>query len=322
MAVSDGGGWTDPCLDTERGMSPSDRQVWLANFVLDTLRKEGWQGRVAIQAYNECALAPSIRVDPCVIVVAMIRNGPDQLHYDEVVAGYRGAGATTIYPYEYVCVAPWNEGTPAPSHANHPEMMVTLAERIRAVGVGWAEACQQWCSSGRGYWVLSRLLDGLNPPSLSLARQLQDEYLNLAYGLAASAMGSYHATMDAMTSKPSDAEIAKLFSDLHAAWAVADAPVRRRLLDHFCYARYLQLYRADKQQKTLESFAALLRHVYRIEVTDCVPIMPLMAITWKTEVADLSRSLGYPADEPIRPRRSPWNDAPPTADEALGWGKP
>lgn len=285
VSAADGSaGWDDACEGTgeQAEYSPSDRQVLLANAVVEAVRQDTsdpvFEGkRVAMLAYGDTSPPPTVAVDPDVIVVvakAFIQQG---LSLQEVYDGYRAQGAALLGSYDYQSVFTWDRNVTGISKVSRPSTWSSVVAESLALGSSElpfyvAEASDATTVvDGLGFWILARLFYA--PQENDLAAQVEtllDDFFTRAFGDLAADMRAFYEMVDGEPYAPllSTDLLNKMYTALQAARdTCTDPAVLQRLDELVLYTRYLELYRAftgaDDAAKT-DAFDAMMAHVYRI----------------------------------------------------------
>lgn len=209
VSASDGGGWDLVCNGTceQKTMTPSDRQLYLANQVQLGL---GADQHAMIQAYTDTSLPPTLLVEPDVVIVwatAFVHGGQTP---EQVRDAYIAAGAVLHGPYEYPSEWKWDFDQPhIPRSSRRDDLAISTARCVGAVG--WAcESSAAWAISGRWYWSLAAVMVGDDP------LERWDSWPALAFPSAPMQAAAWYAILDTRVALSPDLvhRLAQAASDL------------------------------------------------------------------------------------------------------------
>jgi hypothetical protein len=262
--------------------------VLLAKAVSEAVRQDTsdpvYQGkRVAMLAYSDTSPAPTVPVDPEVIVVVATAYMPGGLSVQDVYDGYRLQGAKLLGSYDYLSVFPLDHNVTGVSKVSRPSYWPSAVAESLALGspdlrfyVGESSDATT-VVDGLGFWVLARLFYA--PQESDLAGQVQtllDDFFTKAFGDLGADMRSFYEMVDGDPHAPllSTDLLNKMYTALQAArGATGDAAVLQRLAELVLYTRYLELYRAFSgavDAAKTDAFDTMMAHVYRIRETQLV----------------------------------------------------
>ena len=292
-------GWYEPCENGgpvanggtgENAMTPSDRQVTLANIVQQAISNEAlvdarFEGKhVAMLAYGDTSLAPNIAVNPDVFVTvatAFVKGGQTP---DQVAAAYRAMGAQHIGYYGYVGTQLWGSGKPTMAKMSDQTRWVELYNEIMNITssspLPWTtgESSSAWGLYGPGFYIFSRLFTDPTASGGSIEALIdhyQAEFVDMSFGPAAGPMDDF---IDLITAGDGRQKILstdlvhKMYDFLQQARALIDPyidiEIKNRIDDLVIYTRILELqYRAETAQAgtlaELDAYDALAQFVFR-----------------------------------------------------------
>jgi hypothetical protein len=308
VTATDGSlGWKTSCQNGhdkahggtgENSMSPSDRQVTLANIVQAEFRKEAaldplgpFVGKhVSMLAYGDTSVKPTIRLDPEVYVTvttAFIQGGRTTI---DVANDYRAMSSPNqvIGFYSYIGTQLWGHGMPTSSKMTNQTtwpglfnetMQVTADSPIRNIK---GESGMAWGAYGLGFYTFSRLYTPPSKPKSDpnvLIPQIKADFLAKAFGPAAVPAGQW---FDLVTA--GDGRIRILSTDLlHRMYdylsqaralinPAVDVEIKARIDDLILYTRAVELWRLTlvARNDNLDRFNAyntLSQYIFRIKPT-------------------------------------------------------
>jgi hypothetical protein len=299
VSASDGSlGWSEPCENGgpvdqggtgENAMSPSDRQVVLANVVQAALRNapngEFAGQHVAMLAYGDTSPRPTVAVDPDVYVTVATAFLKDGLTPVEVAQNYREQGAQNIGYYGYVGTQLWGHGKPTLSKLAQQQRWDDLFIEYSTIVAGspvpyiTGESSSNFGLYGLGNYVFARLNAAPGATSAEVStriEQLKTEFLDTAFGPASASMRAYYDLINA-----GDGQQKLLTTDLlhrlydhllQARNATTDAAIKSRIDDLVLYTRSQELWRLAELATTgsadqVTKFSNLAQFVYRIRLT-------------------------------------------------------
>lgn len=292
MSAADGSaGWTEDCLDTQAGMTPSDRQAYLAVRVQDALDQDpATQGlSVAILAYGDTSTAP-VQVDGRLLIVAAEAFILDGRTYEDVVAQYQAAGATRVAPYGYLSVYTWDHDEPGASRSSHVGQMEVEAARGRAAGLYTHEGSDAWGPSGLGYYVLAQML------AWGTATQvLREDFLVQAFPTSTDAARDFYDLLEAGHLLTTDL-IHRLYQAVQDGLSTTpDQPEADRWCDLAVFVRRTELWYQHLMSPNQDTYEDLLAFVYRIQTRQMVSWRMLFYDPVRTTYVDgISAKYGYP----------------------------
>ena len=299
VTASDGTlGWSEPCENGgpvggggtgENTMSPSDRQVVLANVVQAALRNapngEFAGKHVAMLAYGDTSPPPTVAVDPDVYVTVATAFLKDGLTPVEVAQNYRDLGALNVGYYGYVGTQLWGHGKPTLAKLAQQQLWDDLFDEYSTIVAGspvpyiTGESSPNFGVYGLGNYVFARLnaAPGATSANVSArASELKTEFLETAFGPAPVSMRAYYDLINA-----GDGQQKLLTTDLlhrlydhlqQARNATTDAAIKSRIDDLVLYTRSQELWRLAELATTgsadqVAKFSTLAQFVYRIRLT-------------------------------------------------------
>lgn len=289
---SDGGDWCecDPC---RRLGSPSDRAVILANEVIANLPPEILAG---MYAYNEhCPPPTRVKVNPRLVVSVATHFVKGGYTPEQLMSGWRSAGASLLGVREYYSVIAWDKDLPGASEASNLDYLKKTIPKFHHDGVRFfnSEAGDNWGPYGLGYYLASRALWDIE--EAKRFPQLTDDFLTRCFGPAKAPMAKFYQLIDG-SKKPmlSDDTVGKMYRYLQEALSLArDAGQRRRIEDLVLYTRYVELYLDYTEAGGAErqaNFEKMLRHSYRI-----APLMMVHAYAQMRDMPDRDKAVKAPA---------------------------
>lgn len=299
VSASDGTiGWGEPCEnggpETEGGtgeneMSPTDRQITLANVVQQALRNapngEFAGKHVAMLAYGDTTPAPATDIDPDVYVTVATAFMKAGLTPVEVAQNYWDRGAQNIGYYGYVGTQLWSHGKPTAGKLARQTVWddlfteyTTIVERS-PVPYLTGESSSNFALYGLGSYVFARLnsAPGATVSTVSARiEEVKNEFLEMAFGPVAPTMRVFYDLINA-----GDEQQKLLTTDLlhrmydllqQARNAASDPLITSRIDDLILYTRSQELWRlAELAPKSsndqLNRFSDLAQFVYRIRPT-------------------------------------------------------
>jgi len=243
MDPSDGGFWPE---SSPLG-SVSNQVVTLANTVAVALREVAPGTKVGIYAYNEHSPAPTIRVDPDVIVsvaTAFIQGGkPFEVQMQEWKKQADSLGVR-----DYLAVWTWDNDLPGKSRGSSPSGVAERMRKFRDLGARYyiTESSYSSGPNGLGHFQASRSL--WDPDGEQTVEEMREEFLSKAFGPSKAAMEEFYQLIDG-ANRPllSDHLIGGMYRALQKAYAETgdgDEAVRNRLDDLAAYTHFVELYRA------------------------------------------------------------------------------
>ena len=239
MDPSDHGGWR---ADSPLG-SPSNQAVTLANEVARGIGEAYPHGKVGIYAYNEHSPAPTVAVDPRVIVsvaTSFIKGG---FTVDQLLDAWQAKGAT-VGIRDYMSVWLWAKDYPGQSRANDLDYLFRTIPHYHAQGARFwrAESTPSWAANGLGLYLVSRLLWDVEAAQDREA--LLADFFGRSFGKAAEPMRRYFdECLLAQARAPlSEDLVGRMYRHLEAALSHTDRlEERQRIGDFVLYTRYLEL---------------------------------------------------------------------------------
>lgn len=266
MDPSDGDNWCEcePCMKMG---SISNRVLTLASDVAEAINGLGFGPKyVGTYAYNRHSAPPTVKAHPNVIVSATTAFIGGGFTFDQVVEGWKAAGAT-IGVYDYLSVVDWDWNLPRGGKGSRPSAVVDTLVKIHGQGARFydAESGDCWGPCGLGYYVASRVLWDLGEAKRLDA--IVEDFLSKAFGDAKEPMREFYRliTEDRQRRPPSDL-LGRMYRQLEAARrATTDAAVHERLRQLLLYTRYAELY--SMHAAGGGSVDAVAKHAYRIRKT-------------------------------------------------------
>lgn len=290
---SDGGDWCQ-CEPCSRLGSPSDRAVLLANEVIAALPPDIYAG---MYAYNEHSPPPTrVKVSPRLIVsvaTSFVKGGytPEQL-----MQGWRAAGAQLLGVREYYSVIAWDKDLPGAAEVANLDYLKSTLPKFNKLGVRFfnSEAGDNWGPYGLGYYLASRAL--WDTKDAQRFPELTDDFLTRAFGPAKAPMAKFYQLIDG-AKKPmlSDDTVGRMYRLLQEALSLAKEPgQRKRIEDLVLYTRYVELYMDYTEAGGAErqaNFEKMMRHSYKIG-----PLMLVHALAQMRDMPDRDAAVKLPAN--------------------------
>jgi hypothetical protein len=295
MSASDGPkGWDEDCKNThEQDMNglykynPSDRQISLANYVQEQLSADPKYAsvRVAIMAYGDTSVAPTIPINPNLVIV--ITNGFffNGATVSSVKAGYQAQGAKNFALYDYYSVFPWDNDQPGISRLTSTTRLMSDMAMVdfnsnSPIKLFTGEGSDSWGPGGLGYYILAKFL---TPPSkantnfTNIANAIKNDFYQKAFGPASAKMQEFYELIDGDPVKPllSTDLIHRMYDLLKQSLELTTNQNEiNRINDLVLYTRYVELFRGYQTAfvgtaKT-DAVDLLMGHVYRIRQTQIV----------------------------------------------------
>jgi hypothetical protein len=336
MGAADGRkGWDTPCRDTEEGMTPSDRQAFLAGVVQDALDADSTCGgaRVGILGYGYCAPRPTRTINRRLIVAiaaAYFRGEqpPDDgdsteptreseaLDYEAVIAGYQAAGAVDLIHYGYLSTPAWVHNRPWASQCSNLARLRQEIDQAATIpgtlSMFVSEIGQHWGPDGGRLWAIAQLLQDRDQRIEDLDGQFKEAAFEASPAGHALLALLYDRTVGRAAPKA-----AALYALLRAVLEEPCSGYRRRALDIAIYARSLELDERHHASRDPDDFEAFVRFLWRARATDMVSFhFSFFDTALKAPLAALRKNY---APSPIGPWKNPWPDEPITESEILGW---
>lgn len=280
LEPSDGGGWdSGTCNDAQTIGSPSNRVVTLANAVATATAAQYPNKYFGVYAYNEHSPAPTIAVNPRVVVsiaTAYINGGAT---IDGLLNGW-SSKASLLGIREYLSVNAWDRDLPGQARGGNLAYLQSTIPDFYAKKSRFysAESSDNWGPNGLGYYLASRMLWHVSDTSQIAA--LKTDFFTRAFGSASAEMSVFYNAIDG-TNTPllSRDLIGRMYRQLQAAFAkTSDNAVRARLEDLTLYTRYVELYYEYSQASggaRQAAFESLMRFSWRIRTTHMIHTLGL-----------------------------------------------
>ena len=261
---SDGGGWCECSICAAYG-AISTRQAKLANEVAAAIPS----GKcVGFYAYNYHAPPPTVSVSANVVVNVATSFLPGGYTVDQLMAGWKGQGAT-IGVREYYAVWEWDHDLPGqPRGGNIPYLADTIPKFYNN-GARFmnAESGTNWGPAMLGNNLQARALWDVGEAGNAAA--LRTDFIDKCFNGAQGPMNQFYTLIDS-TSRPllSSDLVGRMYGALQQALnAQVDTATSRRIYDLVLYTRYVELYylystSADAARQAY--FEELLNFSYRI----------------------------------------------------------
>ncbi len=288
---SDGGDWCE-CGPCKALGSPSDRAVLLANEVIKSLPAGIFAG---MYAYNEHSPPPTkTKVDPRLIVSVATQFVKGGYTPDQLMSGWRGAGATLLGVREYYSVIAWDKDLPGAAEAANTDYLKSTIPKFSKQGVRFfnSEAGDNWGPYGLGYYLASRML--WDTDEANRIPQLTDDFLTKAFGPAKAPMAKFYQLIDG-AKKPmlSNDTVGRMYRNLQDALSLTQDPAqRKRIEDLILYTRYVELYMAYTEAggaQRQQNFEQMMRHSYKIG-----PLMMVHALAQMRDMPDRDSAVHLP----------------------------
>jgi hypothetical protein len=296
VSASDGTvGWGEACENGgpvasggtgENEMSPSDRQVVLANVVQAALRAapngEFAGKHVAMLAYGDTSPRPTVAVDPDVYVTVATAFVKDGLTPVQVAQNYRDLGAVNVGYYGYVGTQLWGHGKPTLSKLAQQQRWDELFDEYTTIVAGspvpylTGESSANFGLYGLGNYVFARLNSAPGATSANVVARIEEvktEFLEAAFGPAAPSLRAYYDLINAGDGQQKLVTtdlLHRLYDHLQQARnATTDPAIRARIDDLVLYTRSQELWRLAElalsgSPDELASFSTLAQFIYRI----------------------------------------------------------
>jgi hypothetical protein len=211
MSASDGtAGWEEDCENTheQKTYNPSDRQILLANYVQEQLSVETdpkyASVRVAFMAYGDTSVAPTVPINPNLVIV--ITNGFFSANetVSTVKASYQAKGAKNFALYDYYSVFQWDNDNPGLSRLTSTtrlaaDMAMVDFNSNSPIKLFTGEGSDSWGPGGLGYYILAKFL---TPPSkantnfTNFANAIKNDFYQKAFGPASAKMQEFYELID------------------------------------------------------------------------------------------------------------------------------
>ena len=237
---SDGGGWPE----TSTLGSVSDQVVTLANYVASGLREVVPGKKVGIYAYSEHAPAPSITVDPDVVVsvaTALITGGQP---FEVLMTKWKAKGAT-LGVRDYLGVWTWHHDLPGKAKAASPDKVAKTIREFYDLGARYYTAETSYCAgpNGLGHFVAARCLWDLS--EIERIGDIREEFIEKSFGPASEPMKRFYNLIDGRNNPLlSEHLLGGMYGALSEAYALStDAAVLSRIDDLAVYTRFVELFR-------------------------------------------------------------------------------
>jgi len=309
LEPSDGGGWCE-CADCAKLGSITDRAVLLANEAAAALVAQHPQMYVALYAYNQHALAPTIRVHPHVIISIATKFRPAGVTTEQGLEQWRTQGGNLLGIREYFSVFLWDRALPGGARAADLGLITRTIPAFHASGARFmsAEAADSWGPNGLGYYIAARLLWDTAEAAQSAA--LIEDFITRCFGDARAPMQKFFELLNGTTpARMSDSLLGTMYRLLaEAGKQTSDPAVRARLDDLLLYTRYVDLFQrfdvlAGAERQT--AFETLMRHTYRMRETMMVDVRALYRQYWKRAGrVQIPENARYTVPEPTNPWKS------------------
>ncbi len=282
MEPTDGYGWCE-CEACQELGSPSTRMIHLANAVARGLEETHPHVLLGVLAYAHHAEPPAIEVHPKIAVQCATQLS-GKIPFEERLAGW-SAKAATVGVYEYYGVTQWHRSLPGRMKGGNLAVLRKTIPAFHALGARMmnAESGDSWGGNGLGHVVAARLLWDVDTD----ADAVIEDFLIRSFGSAAAPMRRFYDLMDASRNvdtagdlKPGSLEYfedraVRMYATLLEARGLAgeDRTILARLDDLLLYARYVQLWCANRRAKADaqdEALQRLVRFAYQIRETRMV----------------------------------------------------
>ncbi|MBS3761679.1 MAG: DUF4838 domain-containing protein [Planctomycetes bacterium] len=317
---SDGGGWCE-CEKCKALGNISDRALLLANTVARRVVSEvGKNKYVGMYAYNYHSPPPlKHRVHPNVIIsvaTAFLKGG---MSVDEIIQGWKEAGAELFGIREYFSIIHWDKDLPGAARASHPKALAQKMARFHKMGARFvdAESSENFGPSGIGYYVASRVF--WDTSEAERVEEIKEEFLRKAFGSAHDSMRKYYGLIVSPPQRPvlSDDLVGRMYRHLAAALETAKSPdVKERIRHLVLYTRYVDLYvdyKRARGRKRQGIYERLIRHAYRIRRT----MMVHSKAIYRTGLRDRSVKIPENAHWQVPPEKNPWKIEEPYPVEQI-----
>lgn len=317
---SDGGGWCE-CEACAALGTVTDRALTLANAVAEAVQREIGQGYVGMYAYNMHSPPPEkVRVHPRVIIsvaTSFIKGG---LTLDGLITGWNKMGSSLFGIREYYSVNTWDRDVPGAARGGNLTYLANTITNFHAKGARFisAESSDNWGPNGLGYYLASRMLWNTNEASNLEA--LKEDFFEKAFGPARDPMRAFYKLIDG-ANRPllSPDLIGRMYRGVGEARQLAGerADVLARVNDLLLYTRYAELYMRYTETRGPEhqqAFENLIRHAYRMRLTDMVHSYALYRdLAGRDKGVKIPEGAQWQKPEP----GNPWKSSAPFTTEEL-----
>ncbi len=275
MDPSDGGGWGNSPEELAIG-TPSDRVVYLANEVAQKVNEQFPGKFVGIYAYNEHATPPAkFRVHPHVFVGVATSYITGGLRLDQIIEGWKKAGAQNLGIRDYLSIFSWSQDRPGMPRAASLDSLARTIPDYHRQGARFysAESGDNWGPCGLGYYFASRMLWDLSEASRK--EEIATEFVKNCFPEAEEPMTRFYRNIlhpDSQKRFPLNPDtIGRMFRVLKEAREMTkDESALARLDCLTLYTQYLvHLYRFThaKKGERQPAFEEMLKFAYRIRDT-------------------------------------------------------
>jgi|GEM_PF-165706 len=236
---SDGGGWCQCSVCAAYG-SISTRQAKLANEVAAAIPSGKFVG---MYAYNQHAAPPTVSVSPKVVVNVATSFVPGGYTVDQLMAGWKGQGAT-IGVREYYAVWEWDHDLPGQPAGGNIPYLVNSIPKFYNNGARFmnAESGTNWGPAMLGNNLQARALWDIG--EVGNAGALRTEFIDKCFDGAQGPMNQFYTLIDS-TSRPllSPDLVGRMYGALQQALnAQVNTATKHRINDLILYTRYVELY--------------------------------------------------------------------------------
>ncbi len=308
MEPSDGAGWEGCGPEEDKLGSVSNRVVTLANLVATEVNKVYPGKYVGIYAYNQHSPAPTIRVEPQVVVNIATAYISNEQTIDELIKAWKKQGAS-VGIREYYSVTSWDRDRPGEAAASKLSYLAKTIGSFYNQGAFYlsAESGENFGPNGLGYYLASRWL--WDTSEINQQQRLVDDFLDNSFGPARKPMADYYTLIDGSRQvRLSDDLLKHMYQDLaDATQLTTDDSVKQRLNDLVLYTHYLELFRdysaatTDRQAR----FETLIRYAYRIHPTMMVHSLALYRdLIRRDHTVTIPAEALYSVPEPNNPWKS------------------
>ncbi|MBI3547915.1 MAG: DUF4838 domain-containing protein [Elusimicrobia bacterium] len=277
---SDEAGWCE-CAKCDKIGGPTERTLLLAQEAAAALRSLTPAPLAAFYAYYTHSPPPKGPVGPGILVTVATQFLQNGATVEEVLDGWKRAGAGELGIREYYAVFQWDHDLPGQPRATLDYLRSTIpAFRRRGIRLLSAEASDNWGAAGLPYYVAMRLLWDVRDAARVGA--IREEFFQRAFGPAREPMRAYYRALEPGPAQ-TDKRVKVMYGALRDAYALSNGGpegLRARLDDLLLYARYAELYAAyenataDRQTR----FEAVVRHAWRMRESVMVHVRPLFTV--------------------------------------------
>ena len=346
-------GWDEPCESGgpieeggtgENEVSPSDRQIFLANIVQGAIRHEAltnplFAGKtVNFLAYGDTSNVPTYTLDPDIhvsVATAFVMDGQTPA---QVAAEYRAVGAVNIGCYGYFGTQLWGSGIPTMSKLANQLVWADAFNEIKGVVEGspqpynTGESSSAWGLFGPGFYVFSKLFVDPEADSSNVESKIAEhynEFIDTAFGTASVPMKEFFDMVtagDGVIKILSPNLIHEMYDRLAQARELIDVQVdldiRDRINELVYYTRILELqYITETAQKgspeRLDAYDNFMQFIYEVRESLMYDYYNVFFDPTFSDMKDaLAARHGLPTLTPYTVRNSSnWDAVPPDDTE-------